>query len=206
MNSFSSRRTGGRNRDVTTGRPQTSRFSSRPSVRGHHPARRSAGAKETVRGLPAPGREYNRNAARSHDTESDIQTGNSFGVALRAGLFSLPVTLVIGLIFLLIAAGVAYVNPDPDRLLTPLGLCALGLCALCGGFVSARRGGCAPVLCSAVGGVLFGLCLFLGSLILEDAAAGDAALSMGLSSAATAGLYVGITALEIVGALIGRHR
>jgi putative membrane protein (TIGR04086 family) len=108
------------------------------------------------------------------------------------------------LIFLLVAAGVAYANPDPDRLITPLGLGATALTALGGGFVSARRGQAAPALCGLLLGMFLTLLLFGGSLLLSDST--RSALSLGLTGLASFGLHAGVVVLATLGAIIGRPR
>lgn len=146
-------------------------------------------------------------AVRRTDRAGDDRTAEGAGslrTAFGSALFAMPVAAVAGLIFLLIAAGTVCAMPDPDSLITPLGLSVLGLTVLCGGFVCSRRAGCAPLLCGLLFGGLAVLVLFLGSLCFGDAS--RQALSLGLSSGARAGLYVALVAISCFGALIGRRR
>ena len=106
-------------------------------------------------------------AVRRTDRAGDDRTAEGAGslrTAFGSALFAMPVAAVAGLIFLLIAAGTVCAMPDPDSLITPLGLSVLGLTVLCGGFVCSRRAGCAPLLCGLLFGGLAVLVLFLGSL------------------------------------------
>lgn len=146
-------------------------------------------------------------AVRRTDRAGDDRTAEGAGslrTAFGSALFAMPVAAVAGFIFLLIAAGTVCAMPDPDSLITPLGLSVLGLTVLCGGFVCSRRAGCAPLLCGLLFGGLAVLVLFLGSLCFGDAS--RQALSLGLSSGARAGLYVALVAISCFGALIGRRR
>ena len=135
---------------------------------------------------------------------SDERTG-SFSRTLMSGLFALPVTAVLGLIFLTVGTWVAYSNPDPASLSTPLALAALALTSLLGGFVASRRnGGESAALCGLCGGCLFTVILFILSLLFGDGA--RATMTLGLSSPAAWGIHAGVVGLEILGALIGRPR
>lgn len=193
MNDFSSSRAGTR---TAVQRTHSNRGYASSRSRGHTGSRRTTARQ----GLPAP---RLSDSAADGARESAEETGR-FATALRASLFALPVTAVLGLIFLLVAAGVAYANPDPDRLITPLGLCALALTALCGGFVSARRGRVAPALCGLLLGILLTLLLFGVSLLLRDST--RSALTLGLSGPASFGLHAGVVVLALLGAIIGRRR
>lgn len=149
--------------------------------------------------LPAP----RRAEEGSRVTESPGNDAGSLRVSLRSALFALPTAAVIGLILLLIAAGTLCALPDPDRVLTPLGLAVLGLTVLCGGFVCSRRAGRAPLLCGLLFGGMVVLALFAGSLCFGDAS--RTALALGLTSGARAGLYAGLVGISCLGAFIGRR-
>lgn len=151
---------------------------------------------------PLPPASVSRGAARSVPrTESDV---GRLGAAFRGALFALPVSALLDLIFLLIAAGVAHTMPDPDGLITPLGLSALGLAVLCGGLITSRRASRAPLLCGLLFGGLAVVALFAGSLVFSDAS--RQTLSLGLSAGARAGLYAALVAVSTLGAWIGRRR
>ena len=95
-------------------------------------------------------------AVRRTDRAGDDRTAEGAGslrTAFGSALFAMPVAAVAGLIFLLIAAGTVCAMPDPDSLITPLGLSVLGLTVLCGGLsVRAAPGAprCCAGCCSAV--------------------------------------------------------
>ena len=64
-------------------------------------------------------------AVRRTDRAGDDRTvegAGSLRTAFGSALFAMPVAAVAGLIFLLIAAGTVCAMPDPDSLITPLGL------------------------------------------------------------------------------------
>lgn len=185
---------------TTSRRAMTARHSTTRTPGGYSHRRPTRGTS----GLPAPlpPASVSRGAAHSAPhAEGDI---GRLGAALRGALFALPVSALLGLIFLLIAAGVAHALPDPDGLITPLGLSALGLTVLCGGLIASRRTRRAPLLCGLLFGGLAVVALFAGSLIFSDAS--RQTLSLGLSSGARAGLYAALVAVSTLGAWIGRSK
>ncbi len=150
-------------------------------------------------GLPAPRSEASIGAKAS------AEGAGGFARAMTSGLLALPVTAILGLIFLTVGVWVAYSNPDPTSLSTPLSLGALALSSLLGGFVASRRnGGNNAALCGLCGGCLFTAVLFILSLLFGDEA--RATMSLGLSSVASWGVHAGVVGLEILGALMGRPR
>lgn len=164
--------------------------------------RKAASGGSRLPALPsAAGRTSARQAVVPARPESE---SSSFKAALGGSLFALPISLILGLIFLLIAAGVASAMQDPDRFLTPLGLAVRGLTALCGGFIAARRAERAPLLCGLLFGGIIVIALFLGALCFGDTS--RTMLTLGLSAAGRAGLYALTVAAATGGALIGRGR
>lgn len=131
-------------------------------------------------------------------------TDSGFKAALGGALFALPISLLVGVVFLLIAAGVAASMPDPDRLLTLLGIAVLELTALCGGLIAARRAEHAPLLCGLLFGGVAILALFIGSLCFGDET--RQTVAWGLSAGARAGMYALTVAVSALGAVIGRKR
>ncbi|MBQ9162840.1 MAG: TIGR04086 family membrane protein [Clostridia bacterium] len=123
-----------------------------------------------------------------------------FKIAFFAGLFALPVSLGIGLALLLALSFAAYSNPDPDKLIAPLGITALILTSVLCGFVSARRGGRAAVLCGLMGGGLFALALFAISLCFGDET--TAALTLGATGVVDLLLHAGVIVLALIGATL----
>ncbi len=164
----------------SSGRAHHTHTSKRSDPRGHLPSRRA---------LPV---------------EDEQASEGGFASAFMAALFALPVAAIIGLVLLLIVTAVAYANPDPDRLTTPLSLCALGLTALLGGLVAARRGRGQPLLGGLLSGLLIALLLLGLSLFFGDEA--RAQLTLGVSSPIRWGLHGGVVALSLLGAKLGSRR
>ncbi|MBQ9779649.1 MAG: TIGR04086 family membrane protein [Clostridia bacterium] len=137
-------------------------------------------------------------------TEAEDGTEGRLTQALTAALFSLPVMAVLGLVLLLIVTAVAYASPDPDSLTTPLSMGALGLTALLGGLVAARRGGSRPLVCGLLSGLLFNVLLLALSLFFgEDA---RQSLTLGLSSPLLWGLHGAVVLIAALGGKIGGRR
>ena len=107
---------------------------------------RAESRRVAARSARAPALPAVRRTDRAGDDRT-VEGAGSLRTAFGSALFAMPVAAVAGLIFLLIAAGTVCAMPDPDSLITPLGLSVLGLTVLCGGFVCSRRAGCAPLLC-----------------------------------------------------------
>lgn len=141
-------------------------------------------------------------ASDDHTSEGGTEAG--FSRVFTAALFALPVTAVIGLVLLLIVTAVAYANPDPDRLATPLSLAALGLTSLLGGLVAARRGQQKPLLCGGMLGLLLVLLLLTASLFFSDET--RELLTLGLSAPLTWGLRGGVVLLSALGGRLGGRR
>lgn len=161
-------------------------------------------------GLPAPrpqgstARSTRGTTRGAHSPARPESDASRLGAAFRGALFAIPFSALAGLIFLLIAAGVAHAMPDPDGLITPLGLSALGLSMLCGGLITSRRARRAPLLCGLLFGGLAVVALFAGSLVFSDAS--RQTLSLGLSAGVRAGLYATLVAVSTLGAWIGKKR
>lgn len=128
----------------------------------------------------------------------------TLSTAFLSGLFGLAVSAGLGVVLVLIAAAAAYASPDPDALTGPLGLAALAVCSLAGGFAAARRGHRACLLCGLISGALMVLFVMTGSICFRDET--RAALTLGMTGEVKAGLYAVILILEAVGGLIGRRR
>lgn len=163
----------------------------------------------TRRALPpgrAPARAAGRHESRTaRRTASRPESDSSrLGAALCGALLALPISALIGLLLLLGAAWIANATPDPDRLIAPLGLAALGLTVFCGGLITSRRAGRAPLLCGLLFGGVAVLALFAGSLAFGDAS--RQTLSMGISAGARAGLYAALVGVSTLGAGLGRRR
>ncbi len=159
-------------------------------------------------GRPAHNRQGNghihRPIPQHHPAEGENLDEAGFGRVFMAALFALPVTAVIGLVLLLIVTAVAYANPDPDSLTTPLSMAVLGLTALLGGLVAARRGQTAPLLCGLLAGLLFTLLLLVLTLFFSDDARTQ--LTLGLSSPVLWMLHGGVVLLSALGGKLGSRR
>ena len=146
-------------------------------------------------------------AARLTGAENAKESSSDGGFAslLMAALFSLPFTVILGLVFLLISTAVAYAQPDPDKFTLPLALGSLSLTALLGGLIAARRRQHHCLICGLLSGLLFTLLLLVLSLFLKNDA--QTPINAGLSGALSWAVHIGVLLLEALGALIGsRHR
>ena len=160
--------------------------------------------KSTTRTHPSAGRAHASSGRRMPPPSSDSAKEGGFAAALMAALFALPVTALIGIILILIATVVAYANPDPDLLTTPLALGALGLTACLGGLVAARREPSRPILSGLLSGLLLALLLLAVSLFFGDEA--RAQLTIGLPPVALWGLHGVVVLAELLGAKLGSRR
>ena len=163
-----------------------------------------ASRKSVTRPHSSAGRGHTPTSSRAKAPSSEAATEGRFASALMSALFALPVTAIIGLILLLIAAAVAYTNPDPDLLTTPLGLGALGLTACLGGLVAARREPSRPLLSGLLSGLLLALVLVILSLLFGDEA--RARLTTGFPPAVLWGLHGAVVLLALLGAKLGSRR
>ena len=119
--------------------------------------------------------------------------------ALYACVYSLPTSLVSGMLLLLLSAAIAYAQADPAVLSRPLSLCSLYLSALLGGIISARKSD-NPLLTSLINGT--GMVLFLWFLSL---------FSFGISTPVPApllsiGMHAGVIAASVLGSFAGMKR
>lgn len=184
MNHFSSTRAHTRRSHATS----SARKGYPPRAKDPHNARRSGRA-----ALPAPATQ-----------KEDVSTSAGLMDACKAALQMLPIVALIGLLLLLVAAAIAYANADPDALITPLALSALGLTALLGGFLSARRGRRTPAMCGLIMGLLLLLCVYGASLAFGDES--RAALTLGLSTPLSLALHACVVLLSLIGGVLGRRR
>ena len=143
-------------------------------------------------------------AASYTSTKEDASTEAGLIHVLSAALFALPVTAAVGLVLLLIVTAVACANPDPDSLTTPLSLAALGLTALLGGLVAARRGQSRSLLCGATLGLLLTLLLLGASLFYGEDMRQQ--LTLGVSSPVSWSLHGGVVLLASLGGKLGGRR
>ena len=135
--------------------------------------------------------------------EGDHETG-ALWRAVSGALFALPVTVLLGAIFLCVLAIVANASADPDAMLSPLAMCALGLASLLGGLVGERRSEAHPLAVGLAGGAMLVVLLWFVSLFFGTGA--REALSMGAPPVVGIALRVGVVVMEIIGAYIGTYR
>ena len=107
--------------------------------------------------------------SRSQAKEED----SPLTVVLKGALAGLLTTALTGILLISAVTAVAYANPDPAALLTPLALTALLPSAFAGGFVCAKRVGEAPLLCGVVCGGMITVLMMLLSLILRGLPSAD---------------------------------
>lgn len=127
-------------------------------------------------------------------------TGGPVSV-LRAALFALPVTAIMGAVLLAVATGVSLSSPDPDAMSLPLSMGALGLTALLGGLVCGRRCGGAPLACGLCSGLLLVITMAALSLAVGDDT--RAALTLGLGTWGGLAVRAAVVFLEMLGARMG---
>lgn len=172
---------------------------------------RSPSGTRTPPGLPPgrSGRQTGRQTGRSNsrdmrDSTPEQTSGGLLSTAFLSGLFGLCVAAGLGIVLVLIMSVIAGANPDPDALTGPLGLAALAVSALAGGFAAARHGRRAGLLCGLFSGALTVLLVMTGNLCFPDGT--RAALTLGLAPEVKAGLYAVVVILSAVGGLVGRRR
>lgn len=109
-------------------------------------------------------RHAHKKKSAGHTNRATSNTPAASWIALlRNAAIGTGCALCIALLFLLVATLVAQHVTDPNILIAPLGLIALYLAALCGGFIITRLQGGDPLLCGLVGGALILLiCLAVG--------------------------------------------
>jgi putative membrane protein (TIGR04086 family) len=88
--------------------------------------------------------------------------------ALKGALWGLFATVACGLLLITVTTAVAYANPDPAQLISPMGLIALLPSAFAGGFTASKVTKSAPMLCGILAGGVTTLAAMLLSLILTD--------------------------------------
>ena len=118
-------------------------------------------------------------------------------------LFALPFAAGIGLILLLVTAGLLTSVADPDAMITPMAMGVLGVTALLGGLIAARRCGCRHLLCGVSVGMCLTLLLWIMTFFVDRS---DTTLTLGVSPWGRVALHVAVVALSGAGGLIGGHK
>lgn len=143
-----------------------------------------------------------RTLALSRSQADGDRDGEKSGIfpLLSGALRALPVSLIAGFFLLLLAAGIAYLQKDPNAYLTPLAIGATALSALVGGIVTVRFNRRGALLSGLCGGILYTAVLMILSLcFFRDAGSG-------YSPAVSLLLHAGVIAMEILGGFLGLPR
>ena len=149
-----------------------------------------------------PGSPHSRQAHQGRISPTSADT--SIAGAFRAAIFAMIFVPIMGVIFLLIATLVGYRSTDPLALIPYLSLAALGLTALLGGLISARRKRGHPLLSGLLCGLLINLLLLSISLFFGDEV--KSAWSLGFTSPVQWGLHATVALLSLLGAKLGMRR
>lgn len=169
-----------------------------PARRGGHPG--TSAREHTAPGARRNARRIARQNTRRKNSEQAEAGGSSLTSVLLSSLFSLPLTLGIGLVLLLVITGIVLSTEDPDRMMTPMAMAVLGVSALLGGIIAARRCGSRPLLCGLCAGLLFTLLLWVLTFLTDRT---DATMTLGASAWGRLALHAAVVALETAGGLIG---
>ena len=110
------------------------------------------------------------------------------------------VSLGIGTGMTLLCSAMLYSLPDPSRFITPAAFCVLYVCALLGGFLSAKFNRGSALLCGALYAVFMLATMTLVSLLFGGSHSADYKLTSAVGFRAIA------AAIAIVGAMIGSHQ
>ncbi|MBQ7380002.1 MAG: hypothetical protein IJW70_10055 [Clostridia bacterium] len=123
--------------------------------------------------------------------------GNNFTSGL---LWGLALCFTSGFATLLIGALVAYLSPDPDAWIAPLGFGAMVLSCLLGGLGVGLKNDSAILPCSLLCGCIYvGLGLLLGLFFGSEA---RQSLTLGLGLGASLGIRAGLIALFCTSAVL----
>lgn len=141
--------------------------------------------------------------AKRHRTVNEQRSGAAGqtmpSLLARATLRGSAAAVVSGAVLSLTATAIAYMNADPDALITPLALAALTVSCVVDGFVSWRSCRAAPLLCGALSGLSLLLISFFFSCFLSDG------LRSSMSAGLSWGLRGGILLFCILGSLMAAN-
>ena len=102
---------------------------------------------------------------RTAPTGEEIADGGVRSL-LISSLVALPCMAGVGILLLLLAAGILLSVKDPDTVIPPLSIGILGISSLMGGIIAAKRCGHHFLLCGLTAGVGFALLLWVLRLLL----------------------------------------
>lgn len=111
--------------------------------------------------FPVPARE--RALAK---ISADSEDSPVFLSALKGALWGLLASISCGVLLVTLMTAIAYANPDPSSLISPLALLALMPAMFAGGFVTTKRVGSSPLLCGILCGAAVTLVTLLFSVVL----------------------------------------
>ncbi len=144
-------------------------------------------------------RHARKRSANRPSSASETGFGNVTGL-LKSSAMGIGGGILSACLLALIGTAVCAYSSDPHGLILPLGLIALYLASMIGGWITLRCHKSAPLLCGAVSGGGTLLLVFLVSLFLGKS--GDSSLSLGLSLL----LHTLIPFFSVLGARMGVKR
>lgn len=136
--------------------------------------------------------------ARRDGQKADVSVG--MASVLKAALFALVCTAGIGLILLLLMTGIVLSTADPDTMVTPMALAALGVSSLAGGMIAARLCGGRALLCGLCVGILWTFVLWLLTFFIDGS---DPAMTLGISAGWRVALHAAVIGIGGIGGRIG---
>ena len=113
--------------------------------------------------------------------------------------YSLPATLGVFLLLILVVALVLYFLEDPAPLLRPLAILSSAIAAFAGGWILCKKQGGSALLCGLVNGCFFLCILLLVALFFR-------AQASGYSPLLSAALHLGVLLCSILGGYAGLPR
>ncbi len=117
--------------------------------------------------------------------------------ALKGALWGLGAAIASGILLVTLMTAIAYANPDPATLISPLALLALMPAMFAGGFVTSKKVGSSPLLC----GILCGAAVTLVTLLLSVVLWGLP--SSGYAFWQSVALHVAAVGFSVLGAFAG---
>ncbi len=112
-------------------------------------------------------RQFAHNHMQRSGSASEKGLGNLSGL-LKSSLIGTGGGLLSCLLLLLIGTAICLCSANPHKIILPTGLAILYLCAIIGGFISARHHQCAPLPCGALCGALLLLVFLFVSFFLDE--------------------------------------
>ena len=125
---------------------------------------------------------------------------DSFAYLIRSSALGLAASMICAAISLLIGAAICYFAPDPNKYIIPVGIIAIYLSAMVGGFVSRRLQGGDTLLSGGICGALLMLAFLFFTLFFEKEDGDIFSTGVSLILRAT------VIAASILGAFIGSRQ